>query len=325
MNKLKFIPALALVALLSACGSKASSIKAPKFQKEGQEIGQQECSENAGAKLTAMDLLGTKKIGSTTSSFNAKAEQKSTLNRNKKKFSEYSMMIDYNTKFEADAKSYVLHGEGKETMTYKSSDLHGSSTEVEGMKYNMYAQQITFGGSEFLGFVNPDSKTYRPYIEINENNLIADVFDEYAKDSIISEGGLLYLIQNVSTAFNVTGEQLERYKFYQNDNIFTVSYEYTPEIFENKNADDEVVSTVEEKTTSKTQFIFDGNNFKGVAYSERTITTKYIMDYTGNDDYFAGDVEEQKMVELLQCEIKTADLNIKPVDYSTYLFEDSVI
>ena len=38
MKIIKFIPALAMIALLSACGTKSGSFKAPKFEKEGASI-----------------------------------------------------------------------------------------------------------------------------------------------------------------------------------------------------------------------------------------------------------------------------------------------
>ena len=326
MNKIKFIPALALVALLSACGSKASGIKAPKFEKEGSAVEKEVCAQKSEAKLSALEIFGDKKIGSTTSSFDAKMERKASLKRGGKMFNERGMMIDYHMAVEADAKSLVFHSKGEETYTSSGKDLHGKYSNVESMNFDYYAQQIFYGETEFFGNVDVSLRTYTPYTEVTENRSLADLFDEFAKEVIIQEGGLYYFIQELSSAFNVTDEAADNFKFYQNGDIFTVTYEYAPEAQEVKNDNDEVIYTAEQKSSAKFQMIFNGKDFRGISYTESTTTTKYLLDYQNSgEEYFAGDIYEEKAAEVMDCVLKSADLNLKPADYSTYQFIDSMI
>ena len=66
MNKLKFIPVLAVVSLLSACGEsgKLASVKAPKFEKEGTEIEVEKFFEDVDKYAMSLDFNNNKRMSS---------------------------------------------------------------------------------------------------------------------------------------------------------------------------------------------------------------------------------------------------------------------
>ena len=70
MNKLKFIPILAAVALLSACEAKAGArLKAPKFAKEGEECEAEVAFDKITDGLDNLDTRDSKFIGSKVASY----------------------------------------------------------------------------------------------------------------------------------------------------------------------------------------------------------------------------------------------------------------
>ena len=66
MNKLKFIPVLAVVSLLSACGQSSTfvTVKAPKFEKEGQEIEVEDFFKGVDTNVMALDFNNNKRMSS---------------------------------------------------------------------------------------------------------------------------------------------------------------------------------------------------------------------------------------------------------------------
>ena len=87
MKIIKFIPALAMIALLSACGTKSGSFKAPKFEKEGASIEKEvfvseintavDASVYKGEEVITRSFVGTTSYGS---------ESITTINKDGKKY-----------------------------------------------------------------------------------------------------------------------------------------------------------------------------------------------------------------------------------------------
>ena len=145
MNKLKFIPVLAVVALLSACGTKSEAVKAPKFDKEGAEVQYTEFMAGLSENAQALDIMGDKKAASFEMKSEAAELQSNVLTRDGKNFyTEYRFEEETNSG-QYDSKSLVGKEKTNRTITedYETTDYH--YRRVNNTKFNGSVQEVVHG------------------------------------------------------------------------------------------------------------------------------------------------------------------------------------
>ena len=130
MKKLKFIPVLAVAALLSACGSNGVSVKAPKFAKMGEEVSFEKFDEEINKRFDELDFLKEDLLNSKTLVGKGSSLISEKMTRGKKIITESTMKDSDEAKYELDMKNYIakMSGESKEEIINKSNSTNSKGT-----------------------------------------------------------------------------------------------------------------------------------------------------------------------------------------------------
>ena len=323
MNKLKFIPTLAVVALLSACGASksASSVKEPKFEKEGSQIESDEFFLGVQNGLDGMDIFGEKKIGSKVANSSSGTEIRSTLSNSKGKLivdQGTSQVYEYDVK--NDAKNFVGVLSGKDTnKQWEKMVGKQESSTARVSEYKVTYQQIEYDGDEYFGMVDEKAKLFATQMQITEANPIADAFDYYNKSVLEYASGLYEIFDMLDEVSSYTS--FEGYTFYKNGNTYTYVSEVSEDPEETRNDEDVLLYVTEFSYKAKFQVTINGNDLKGAFYSCVTQKTTYHTPmYTNGYDVFEGDVAEITYKNAKTMELKDKNLSLKPVSYEGYQF-----
>ena len=325
MKKIKFIPALALVAMLAACGgSKSVSVKAPKFAKEGKEV---EFTDFAEA-LDKEDLLGIwnevdapEKVPSYIIESKASSEgTKKYFGSDNKSKSEYVEKSVENDTVKADMKNVRLQIESKSNSSESRKDNTGSFNEFKENKTEFVYQYGKVSGKDAFMYIDT----------VDEIFLADDSFDgasDAEKLAYMAEGAIMYVGNVVGNNFYDTVDNYEglpeeakaNYKFYLNGNVLTITYTYE-NTYEQKDADDKVKYTVSSVANIKMQL--DASKGENFAYKEayesvETINFAQDAEYDG-DEYFAGEMIELGGKEYYEAKVNVKDVTVKEVDVSNF-------
>ena len=240
MKKTKFLSLLVLAPLMTGCGN---SVKAPKFSNKGEEIKKAEFQTALDKALAKASFANAgKKLGSgeykTSFAYNETNEKirgKKTLRKNVD-FEKRSVDHLYDPGKLVDR--FVTEYEQSRT----SEDKTGKSVDEQSLKYENSYQFTKVGKKQYLIQVMKEAKEYIPLVETDKKTCL-EAFDAGAKDYA---NGLFDDIHNMIDEYNAKkGKALKDYKFYKNENVFTIVFE-TEETDEFKSAD-----TVIYKTTTK--------------------------------------------------------------------------
>ena len=318
MKKFKFIPVLAVAALLSACGaSKATvSVKAPKFAKEGKEVEVAKFSEDAVAALNGVEYLNDEaKIGSKEIKAKNTAAQTATYSHDKKEQMKQEVKQCEEVVAQFDMKNNVLKATNKNSRSTLFKLPYGFSEEYVEEIETIYIQEAQHEGEAWAVSANVESKeatlmgkTSTTSIETVLQLSVRGCVEEYFSLSSMST-----FLQAMPS---MTEEQLEGYKFYENGSVYTVSY-VAEQTSENKNSDDEVVATMTTKTTNKVQFEIKEGSIVYRLATETLITTTYLKETSG---YSEGDVIENKTVQYSEVSAKDYKKSVKALDLKDYDF-----
>ncbi len=319
MKKLKFIPVLAVAALLSACGSNGVSVKAPKFAKMGEEVSFEKFDEEINKRFDGLDflkedLLNSKSLAGKGSSFVSEK-----LTRGKKTITESTMKDSNEAKYELDMKNYIakMSGESKEEVINKSNSTDSKSTSNDKGVY--YIQEAEHEGQKYLVYVDSANKLVELMTPLSETVKAETYLDQVRKQSItqsINYASLNYLLTSMASW---SEEQFKGYKFYQNGDTFTYTYSYE-ESRESKDSDENLIGTESIKVEEKCQYVLEGNHVKFAYSSEQTTKMEFAIDYTVNPSLLAkaGDVYEEIYNVYREAEAKDAKVSLKAVKTDGY-------
>lgn len=312
MKKLKFIPVLAVAALLSACGSNGVSVKAPKFAKMGEEVSFEKFDEEINKRFDELDFLKEDLLNSKTLVGKGSSLVSEKMTRGKKTITESTMKDSDEAKYELDMKNYIakMSGESKEEVINKSNSTNSKSTANDKGVY--YVQEAEYEGQKYLANVDSANKLVELMMPLSETVKAETYLDQIGKQSITQSVQLPSLKYLLSIMATWTEEEFEGYKFYQNGNTFTYTYSYE-ETNEQKDADDNLALTYTTKVEEKCQYVLEGSHVKFAKSSEELQKVEFAVDYTSDPSILAkaGDVYEEIYNVYREAEAKDAKVSLK--------------
>lgn len=321
MNKLKFIPVLAVVALLSACGTKSEAVKAPKFDKEGAEVQYTEFMAGLSENAQALDIMGDKKAASFEMKSEAADLQSNVLKRDGKNFySEYRFEEETNSG-QYDSKSLVGKEKTNRTVTedYETTDYH--YRRVNNTKFNGSVQEVVRDDVHYLGSVDIDCHVVGLMDEVTDEKPFNALMDQYVKGDVYYYGGLNRAEGVFVSLSSLSEEELVNYTFNKNDKTFTFTYKLEQLAQEEKNDQDEVVFVTDYVVYAKTQMTFNGGNYKISQYYETKNVMTYKMDIMqSNTQYYADDVIEDISKGSYSASFTSKEVNLKPASTEGFMF-----
>lgn len=321
MNKLKFIPVLAVVALLSACGTKSEAVKAPKFDKEGAEVQYTEFMAGLSENAQALDIMGDKKAASFEMKAEAAEFQSNVLKRDGKNFYSESRFEEETNSGQYDSKSLVGKEKTNRTVTedYETTDYH--YRRVNNTKFNGSVQEVVRGDVHYLGSVDIDCHVVGLMDEVTDEKPFNALMDQYVKGDVYYYGGLNRAEGVFESLASLSEEALVNYTFNKNDKTFTFTYKLEQLAQEEKNDQDEVVFVSDYVVYAKTQMTFNGDNYKISQYYETKNVMTYKMDIMqSNTQYYADDVIEDISKGSFSASFTSKEVNLKPASTEGFMF-----
>lgn len=308
MNKLKVIPFLALVAMLSACTVNGTA----KMKKYSNQVDYATWKENLAAQNSDGEELDGTDMGMTANLYSHNTE-KTVLND--KVFDDAEMIGSGTLKglYDKDNDVGTLTTNMEMKMTGKESKYDQSMTMKA--KGSRVYQKGTVEGEDKTLAVDKAHKTY--YVS-------GDYSESSVSSAIIGMAVMpIMAVAMLPASYEAASEEKKaNYSFYQDGKVFTVKNVETKETQDTTTIGSETVPYVSKKTTTTTvaQSYYTKKSGKTVAMYlnletiEEEVTT-YLIDY----DNFAKDTvrtEVEQMIFNVKLELKNVD--IKPVDIANY-------
>ena len=321
MKNIKYIPVLAIVALLSACNTTKSNnpVKEPKFEKEGEAVEYDAFLKEVGLGLSGLDFNSGKKMGSKEGSFYAAYEEDCVLEREGKEFGRETYTEIEDHKFKMDAKASIINDDGEYYVSILDKNGQYTYKDKNGEKWSTSYQQVKYDGEDYYGCVDKLGKVVNLYGTISSGWTLSDYHDYIAKGTLYYEIGFGTIQNRVNALTGLSEESLPFYSFMKNGSTYTVTYQPEAETSEKRTEDEanELIYTYESTTTEKIQLTFDRGNLKVAIYDVYTSKYTYAKDY---QSYKAGDVDSVKTTNILTSEYKNADLSLKEASYDGFIF-----
>lgn len=346
MKNYKLIPLLAMTAFLAGCNVNGKASSKVKFAKEGKEAEFADVYEV----FQNPDLLGFWTNNSNNHASSAVIKGSGTRNASgklisKKKVVESDKEVNSGeVTFKADMRNLRISVETKEKyFEEEKNELGGESYEDvydESYNYQLFdTTETVVNGEEEVEenrqyFVMLDNKNKMYTYQQNVTNYDEIQKLDYVENFIYGFGNRYGIaadkIYEIVYSYQVLSvEQKAKYNFYQNGQIFTVTYEDQQSVFDRApNGDVASVTT----TTYKNKYQLDatnGESFKYVYEEKKTVRQEYYSDvlvsvsasYGGTTEVarFKGDVYESTRVDTFAVESKVQDVTIKEVDVSKYV------
>ena len=314
MKNSKFIPFIALGAMLSACTLSNGSAKMKKYSNE---ISFEDW--NTGISEAMGEDEGDPSDVQTVTNISMKMSEKH--NRGDKVISSATTDASGTMKSKYDADTDVAYSEASIKGTAKGNE--GSTTlnyEAKGSIKRYYQTKTV---TETVGdveqevkktiSVNKDQKEY--YFQTGE---VESAAMQYAAGPVLA---LAFLPMSYGYA---TEEEKADYKFYQDGNMFTAVYSTTEEEDNNMNVNGETV-TYRHDVTVQTSIIQLEVKKSGDKVSSMTIryeqkeevTRNYLYNYSAR--YLEGDVEINTEDMVYVVTVSMASVKLQPVDLTGYI------
>lgn len=316
MKKIKFIPALAMVALLSACGTKSNLFKAPKFDKVGASIEKDVFVSEINNAVDASVYNSTEELAKffiCTLSYGS--ESITTVNKYGKKYAEQLQQRTMTASLKADTKNYVAHMEGEQVDHMKVTQGNVGGMAMKNVqKHDMYLQTFMFEGQETMGEVIKSERMFIPLGPITETSPVEMAFDSMMKSFVLSESPFSQTGEFVERVENMDESMLEKVSFFKNNNTYTLVFEETLDPDEELDDENNLVKKVEKKNSEKVQITLKGSDCKYVSYAIAETTTTYFQDSTYNGVTLnAGDSIVEKSTSYENSNLYAKNVTVKPV------------
>ena len=321
MKNIKFIPALALIVLLSACnGSKQPTVKEPKFAKLGDEV-QFEVFRDGLQSEDIYGVFGEEKLPSYVFKFNSSEKQEMKVKDGKKVISSQDDKIQYLYDVKYDSKN--LRASMKEdviSVSKASSDAGEKGYSNMEMTIDMGYQISKIDDKEYIVVYENSSKSYELGKDVSEMN--AEQREEEFS-SLAGGGGVLdsfmsdYFGDVLNYYESYDDETKSHYKFYKNGDVYTVKYSSTyEEEFESSGVKAYKETTVYEDCV---QFEKTKNGLKFKSSEVREKTVEMLDDpYYNGVRYKKGQILTDNDYEYQDNSLVAKDVTVKEVDISKY-------
>lgn len=304
MNKIRYIPIIGLAALLSSC-SLFGGVKAPKFDKEGDEVKYEKFIEKLTDAYKDSELNDSdSKLGDRIVKYSYSSSGTYSLKRGKKEIEKSTETSISKGEQQFDYDSLVSKSTGETKTTEKSTDQEGSSNETVSKKTEEYYQFGKVEKEKYLIEANAKTKTYSGVYPSSDDDKL---FDQLVRQTVSSAASLF------SARVPYSEEAAKDYTFYNNkDAIFTYSLVDEDE--------DKVEKAYKYVTTTKIKVQLDITDKKqAVRYSSEV---KTVLTYTDDiNGYKEDDVvtREEKNYAEITCNAK--EVKLKEVDLDDYVLK----
>ena len=312
MRKIKYIPALLSIIVLSACDSVSMAVKEPVFASKGKSIDQdtfrsgitQAYNENEffQANLNLNSLVLQYKETNVEKQNRAKnkkiyySDESTTITEGVLKYDSQDLLIDY------------------EYNKREKREVESDETDLD--KFSKINEHYFYE----LGSGDYENKILRIDLKCKSFNVGDTVTTEAAKafmDYSIAELFTTYFNGSKMMHFAESGET-HLYKFYRNSNMFTVTYKETYETSEQGYVNDHTVDVKKYYVTRETKSQVDlTEGAEAIRVSDKTDTACEILQ--DHDGYKKGeiiDVQSTRYVVLTAAR-KNVELN-RITDYTSY-------
>lgn len=314
MKKIKFIPILAVAALLSGCNSGGISVKAPKFAKEGEKVTDTKFMEDFSKALEGLDIEQSplEKLDSRVLSYSACGSQATSVKRGKKEVYKQSYKESVKSSYEFDSENLRVHfkEEGRSQASRKSARMPDYKQESKGTT-ERYFQKYEKDGKSYVATVSPKEKTVTKYVELTEVTTLLSAYNSYLSSSAEDAMSMDVLSDLYSDWASQSEEIKSRYEFFENGGVYTWTYKHETE----SNADKYNMKLV---MSDKYQVEIDGNNVKYRRSSESTTTYDYTKNYNGTIVYQEGDQEVIVAKSYVDMSMKLKKVSVKEAKTAGY-------
>ena len=312
MKKIKVFPLLILVPMLASCGlSKPSS---PKFADVGKEVKfdkfQTDLMEASGKaifnseKALPSGILKSKKaILSTT-----------ILKRGKETLMDYNVLRNENSELKYDKENKIVKEIVEDKSEAQSKTQTEKASEVDNVKTTRVYQEGEKDKKKYVLEVRPDLKEVYKEADLSGTK-IAAYLDTFVKVNVGSTADNIF--NEIFMQYAASDEKEKKnYKFYENDQIFTI--EYKSELEEDVKDDDEKVflkrTTIQE---TKVQVELNDKKPQFKEWTNYKITGEYTRDF---DAFKKGDSGEAVQQGSLEYSYEVKDVKLKAVDVSKFVY-----
>ena len=330
MKNYKIISLLALAALMSACNTNKASNKNPvtlaKLGKEVEVSVFQELFDDPDFLKPWVDLDANHYPSSVISSTTAYVVD-STYTSKKKVIGKENGIEKSTMLVKMDAKNQRFYTKEDAETNYTKNILGSEQTQ----KMNV-SNEITY---QFLKTVEDEAeKMY--YVVANKNQLTCtflsdvttetsaarlDIIEEVASNTFSSHNfGPSEMAFTIFAYASSSIEEQEKFKFYQNKDIYSIVYTEEEKSIEMLD-DDYVASTTKTKEVKTFQLdISKGNSYIYKIMDVTEVETTYLANFVDSNDTarFVDDVVKSKTTNSFSVDVKIQDTKIKEADVSDY-------
>lgn len=297
MKRIKIIPILALMTLLSSCGNNVE-VKAPAFDGNGDEVTYSVFQEKHNALVTGDNIYvkNSERPGDRSSTTKRSSSSVTTETRGGKEISrqEEKDAVTVNLQFDYEANVAKVETTEKEQMILKSPEGDGLINVAA--KREEYYQKQTIEGEEKLVKVNKTLKEYETL-----GSLLSPVTFDSIVNNDFANAYTSYFISYFPEESEVTAD----YKFYNYQNS-RITYSY--KVVENDTSDN---YTLKETATVKAQL--EGQKDKvSIKFSLETVEERTYTNATSSNA--KGDIYKREKKQYLECEYKVGNYSLKAVD-----------
>lgn len=308
MNKIKFIPVLALTALLAGCS--LFDGKAPKFADAGEEVEysyfyDQCMAEIRDSEISDQDVKLTDRVVKYSSYY----MQKNVLKRDNKEISKTENTTSRKSESQYDVDNAVGKITTENKMSYKGNGPEGSGSYSTTEKRENYYQFEKESGIKYLIYANAKTKEYNRQEQVTSSRKQDDIFDDLIRAELVSMVSDFY--NYVPSSFGNAKDCL----FYIKDNsLFTISKTKEETI---KNSDYNLVA----KTKLKVQI--NTTDKKQSLKISSEVQNEYVYLKNGSS-VREKDVVTENIVNYVEYTFTGKTVNLSAIDASDYYLRSSI-
>lgn len=307
MSKIKYIPILALSALLASCGVFGG--KAPKFADSGEEVKYSDFYTRCNDSISDSDVYDLDVNLTDRYIKESVYESRNTVvKRDGKEIRKNETVGSSKSEYQFDVDNLVgkVTGEGK--TTYKIKDPEGTANYTINSKTERYYQFQKASGVKYLILANAKTKEYNRREQVSSARNQEDIFN----DAICQE--ISYMFTEFRRYIPSSSSEAKDHLFYiKDENLFTISL--TNE--ETTKADDYNLVTknkikVQLDTTDKKQAVRISSEIQNESTYKKDIGS-----------YKKGDVVSETLITYRDCSVTNKDIKLSSVDIGDYLLTGS--
>ena len=330
MKNYKIISLLALAALMTACNTNKVSYKNPvtlaKLGKEVEVSVLEDLFNNPDFLKPWVDLDANHYPSSVITGTNASVYESTYTSKNKVVGRENGIERS-DIVVKADTKNQRLYNKSDNVINY-TKEIYGNKS-IQNINFD---NEVTYqflktveDGNEKLYYVTANQTehtcTFLQDVTTESSAARLDMIEAVASSIFDNEEfgpySMAYSISNYSSA---TPEEKEKFKFYQNKDVYSVVY--TEETTTVDMLDSDILASIS-KTKIERTFQIDvskGSSYVYKTMNVRDVETTYLSNFIDSDDTvrFIDDVLKEKTTESFSVDVKVQDTKVNEVDVSNF-------